>query len=202
MGFPREEHWNGFFPTQGSNLGLLRWPAGSLLLSHPGSLWDLLERHELPCPWGQCVLLDPEPQILLLAREWMCAAREEESSEWCQWGVSPEICRGQKEGGAVLYPVYRPNLLFPRKQSLFCPRAIWDTLCLCPWSARLWDFSRLRWWLREIDEWNVSVFHSPIELAIWLRCCARMVNILSKVLTWDIWIYETVRVIASVQIRE
>ena len=48
MGFPRQEYWSGLpflfqeiFQTQESNLGLLHllsWQAGSLPLSHPGSL--------------------------------------------------------------------------------------------------------------------------------------------------------------------
>ena len=43
-GFPRQEYWNGLpfppqgiFPNQGSNLRLLHWQAGCLLLSHQGS---------------------------------------------------------------------------------------------------------------------------------------------------------------------
>ena len=33
----------GIFPTQGSNLRLLRWQADSLLLSHQGSPWRCFE---------------------------------------------------------------------------------------------------------------------------------------------------------------
>ena len=43
-GSPRQEYWNGLpfppqgiFPNQGSNLRLLHWQAGCLLLSHKGS---------------------------------------------------------------------------------------------------------------------------------------------------------------------
>ena len=44
MGFPRQKYWSGLhsllqgiFPTQGSNVHLLHWQVGSLLLSHQGS---------------------------------------------------------------------------------------------------------------------------------------------------------------------
>ena len=46
QGFPRQEYWSGLhsllqgiFPTQGSNVHLLHWQVGSLLLSHQGSLF-------------------------------------------------------------------------------------------------------------------------------------------------------------------
>ena len=52
MVFLREEYWSGLsipspgvslgFPTQGSNLCLLHWQAGSLPLSHEGSPWTLV----------------------------------------------------------------------------------------------------------------------------------------------------------------
>lgn len=51
-------------------------------------------------------------------------------------GVLPQRSARVQEGGAVLYPVYHPNLLSPRKQSSIYPRVIGDALCPYVWSVR------------------------------------------------------------------
>ena len=66
MGFPRQEHWSGLpfpfqgiFPTQGTNLGLLHCRQIPYHLSHQGSLAlvVLFSNQNYPALWDTCILL-------------------------------------------------------------------------------------------------------------------------------------------------
>ena len=123
MGFPREERWSGLpFPSPGDlpNPGIeLGYPAlvGALFTTEsPGKPCKIWKDTNCLVPGGQCVL----------QKHRFCFWQENgyalpEKNLVSEWSVSLEIYGGRKEEGAV---VYHPNLLFPRKQSLFCPRAI------------------------------------------------------------------------------
>ena len=66
MGLPRQECWSGLpspppgdLPSQGSNLGLLHWQAGSLPLSHRGSpsceLWSPRRWEKMAAIYWKCL---------------------------------------------------------------------------------------------------------------------------------------------------